>query len=205
MALILAGLVLTCLGIFGWLWLAGGVLRPGWRGTLGALALQLSGLCFVYGLARGEPLGAVLMAAFPPLAMVPSLTFGRFGAFLTDLAWQVAPYAGVALLVSLTLRTLRLWSLGLTLMTALLGALSLGDGISQSAMCAAAAKRGVHSFDRNAFGWSMANSHQDIQVELHAAIRSRGQPLGWSYATLDWYPIPGSVKGFSAGAPFTCP
>ena len=34
-ALILAGLALTCVGIFGWLWLCAGFRAAGWRGVAG--------------------------------------------------------------------------------------------------------------------------------------------------------------------------
>lgn len=204
-ALILGGLALTCLGIFGWLWLAGGVLRPGWRGILGALALQLSALCLVYGMIRGQPLNGLFLAMFPPLAVTEAVRAAPFLPFLTDVARSTAPYAGAVLLVSLAVPRLRRWALGLTLTSALIAAGVVGDRVSLNAMCQAAATRGITSFARNSFFWSLANAPREWQWEIHARAEVNGTPLGWSYRSLGWYAIPARASDEVTGAVVTCP
>lgn len=205
LALILAGLALTCLGIFGWFWLCAGFRQGGWRGVAGTLALQASGLCLVYGMIRGQPLSGVFLAMFPPLALTEAVKAVPFLTFLTEIALRAAPYAGAALLVSLALRPLRRWAPGLTLATALIAAVFVGDSLSQTAMCKAIAKRGITAFQRNSFLWSLANSPRDWQGEIHARAIVDGQRLGWSYSALEWYEIPKNTSGDVTGPPFTCP
>lgn len=204
-ALILAGLALTCLGIFGWLWLCGGVQNPGWRGLAGKLALQLSALCLIYGLIRGQPLNGVFLAMFPPLVLAEVAKARDFLPFLIQVAWRVAPYAAAALGVCLVVRPLRALAPGLTLCMALIVAVFVGDTVSQTTMCKAATKRGFTAFQRNAFDWSLANSPREWQWEIHARAVVDGQPLGWSYRELDWYAIPKGVSDGVSGPIFTCP
>ena len=113
---ILLGLALTCLGIFGWLWLCAGFRAGGLRGALGYGALQLSALGLVYGFVRGQPINGVFLASFPPLALVDLAGFARFDTFLRALAWGVLPYSAVILLICLIWRPLRVWALGVTLL-----------------------------------------------------------------------------------------
>jgi len=117
LGLILGGLALTCLGVFGWFWLCAGFRTGGWRGALGHLALQLSVLALVYGFVRGQPINGVFLASFPPLALVDLLGFFNFSAFLVSVAWGVLPYGVAAFAVSLIWRPLRAWAFGVTLMS----------------------------------------------------------------------------------------
>ena len=200
--LILAALALTCLGIFGWLWLCAGFRAGGWRGVLGRLALQLSALGLVYGFVRGQPINGVFLASFPPLALVDLSGFSHFSAFISAVAWGVLPYAAVALAASLLWRPLRAWALGITAAGSLVAAVFVGDSVSQDAMCRTAAVHGAISFQRNSFLTSLAETPRDIQFTLHAALPD--QRLGWSYSAMDWYPIPDSVQGFDPGETFSC-
>lgn len=202
--LILAGLALSCLAIFSWMWLCSGVLREGLRGQVARAALQISGLCLVYGMLRGELLGAVFLAGFPPLVLADLLRAGPFLAFLTDLAWRVLPVAAVALAVTLGVRGLRRWSLGLTGGAALLASVFLGDQLAEAAMCKAAAARGFDSFALNSFGWSLANVPQEFQFELHALAAVEERRLGWSYRLQDWYPIPPNASADVAAPVQSC-
>ena len=204
--LILGGLVLLCLLIFGWLWLCAGFRDSGWRGVVGKLALQLSAVCLVYGMLRGQPLLALFSALFPPLAVVEVVRSEPFFPFIRLIVWGVAPYAGLALAVSLAIGSLRVWGLGITLIVALLAGLIVGDAVSQTAMCAAAAKRGFDRFDRSSFAASLADAPQPFQLDLHAKAVMSGQSLGWSYRTMDWYVIPPTVvQNVAGGGPYTCP
>lgn len=203
---VLGGMVLICLGIFGWLWLCAGFRYGGKRGAIGTLALQMSAVCLVYGLLRGQPLVALFTAMFPPLAVVQVIYARQFLPFLGLLAWGVAPYAGAALVACLMYRPLRVWSVGLALMTALVAAPFVGDGISQRAMCAAAKKRGFDRFDRTTFASSLTDTPQDLQLQVHAKAKASGQILAWSYRAMDWYVIPPSTApDVTGGDSFTCP
>ena len=162
--LFLGGMVLICLGIFGWLWLCAGFRYGGVRGAMGIVALQVSAVCLVYGLLRGQPLVALFSAMFPPLAVPQLIYAGQFLPFLKLLAWGVAPYAGAVLVACLIHRPLQVWSVGLALMTALLAAPFVGDAIGQRAMCAAAKKRGFDRFDRITFASSLTDIPQDLQI-----------------------------------------
>ena len=204
--LILAGLVLICLGISGWLWLCAGFRSGGWRGVTGTLALQVSAVCLAYGLVRGRPLFALFTAMFPPLAVLEVARAGQYLEFIKTLTWALVPYAGVALVVCLAWRPLRRWSLGITALGALVAALVVGDQISQDAMCRAAAKHGFSAFLRNSFGWSLANTLGIRELDnLHAVATATDRPLGWSYAKMDWFVLP-DVTGVSPVGPvFICP
>jgi hypothetical protein len=201
--LILAGLALTCLGIFGWLWLCAGFRAGGWRGVLGRFALQLSALGLVYGFVRGQPINGVFLASFPPLAVVNLASFSQFSPFLGAVAWGVLPYGLGILVVSLIWRPLRVWAPGITAAGSLVAALFVGDSVSQAAMCQMAALNGAASIQRNSFLTSLAETPREVQITLHAALPE--QRLGWSYRAMDWYPIPASVQAFDAGEAFLCP
>lgn len=205
LALILAGLALTCLGIFGWLWLCAGFARTGWRGWVGKAALQLSALGLAYGLARGQLLSGLFYAAFPPFAVLPLSQLVPFGAFLASLALAAAPYAVLAFALSLLWRPARVWAPGIAGLTLLVAALFLGDGISQTAMCNAARARGFASFQRNSFDWSLFSTPQELQFEIHALAIKNGQSLGFSYRDMDWYVIPPQADAVVNAPPFTCP
>ena len=203
LGLILGGLALVCLGIFGWFWLCAGFRAGGWRGVLGHFVLQLSAVALVYGFVRGQPVNGVFLASFPPLALVDLVGFSNFSAFLGSVAWGVLPYGAAALAVSLIWRPLRAWALGVTLLASLVAAVFVGDSLSQAAMCQTVGLRGVTSFQRNTFLTSLAETPREVQFTLHAA--SPDQRLGWSYRAMDWYPIPASVQAFDGGPSFSCP
>lgn len=204
--LILGGMALICLGMFGWLWLCAGFRSGGCRGAAGTLALQVSAVCLVYGLLRGQPLVALFTAMFPPLAVVQVINARQFLPFLDLIARGVAPYAVVVLVFCLAYRPLRVWSVGLSLVTVLVAAPFVGDGISRQAMCEAAAKRGFDHFDRTAFASSLADAPQPLQFEVHAKAKASGQTLAWSYRAMDWYVIPPrAVANVNGGEAFTCP
>ncbi len=125
------GLILGSVGLFvgisGWLLLCGGASKPGWRGVCGALALQISAVCLIYGVLRGSPDNGLFMALFPPLEVVELAQFGRYTRFMTLLAAGIAPYAVVVLVLCLAWRPLRRWSLVLTATAAMAAALFVGD------------------------------------------------------------------------------
>lgn len=202
---ILLSLVAVLVAISGWLWLCAGFHRAGWRGLAGTLALQLSGVCLAYGVIRGQPMSGVFTAALPPLAAAQVIGFVPFQAFLSAVARGVAPFAGGALVLCLIVPRLRVWSLGVTLMVALIAALFVGDRVSLAAMCQAATARGFTEFQRNSFMWSVANTPQEPQFELHAAAQVGEQRMGWSYAQMDWYVIPQSAaQNVGSGPKVSC-
>jgi hypothetical protein len=203
---VLASLAALFGAIAVWLWLCGGLMRPGWRGTAGKLAVQLSALLFVWGALPGNVLNGMAMAFTAPLSLVAEL--GGLKAqekFVTAVFWPSAPFGGAVLLASLAIAPLRIWAPGLALLTGLIAALWQGEGISQRAMCETAARHGVTSFPRNSLLWSLGNAPQEFQFEIHARIEANGQRFGWSYREMDWYPIPNRATADVTGPTFTCP
>lgn len=204
-ALILLSLAALCLATFGWLWLCAGLRRDGWRGVVGRLAVQVSGLCLAYGLLRGQPTTALFTAMFPPLAVIPVVQLVPFGAFAAQVLVAAAPYAGAVLVVFLAVRQLRVWAIGAAGVALLVAGVILGDGISRVAMCEAAAAQGFASFQRNGLMWSLANAPQEFQFDLHAKAEKDGQVLGWSYAGMGWYMVPDrAAPNVQSGTGFTC-
>lgn len=188
-ALILLSLAALCLGIFGWLWLCAGFRRGGWRGALGIAALQLSGLCLVYGILRGQPMAGLYTATFPPLAVAELVSLAQFPGLLGELAWKVAPYAVVVLVGCLALRFLRVWAAGLAVLAAMIAVVGLGDQVSREAMCEAAARHGLTSFQRSGFAWSLS-AGQETAGGVHGFANVAGRRLGWSYRAMDWFELP---------------
>lgn len=191
-ALILLSLAALCFGIFGWLWLCAGFRRGGVRGGLGLAALQVSGLCLAYGVLRGQPMAGLFMASFPPLAAVVPVELAPFSRLISVLGWQVAPWAAAVLLVALALRPLRVWAPGLTLLAALVGGALLGEQVSETAMCQAAARRGVDRFQRDGFAASLTKGREP-PVTVHGFAETGGTRLGWSYRLMDWYELPADL------------
>ena len=170
------------------------------------LALQTSAIFFAYGLLRGSLVGGLFAAAVPPLTMWNMASeFSSFRQFLTEVAWGVAPFAVGTLAVCLVVRPLRIWSLGIPVLVALIASVFVGERISKEAMCQAAVKRGFSEFRRNSFGWSLANTPQEFQFNIHATAKVDGQWLGWSYRDMDWYAIPEDASADVVGATFSCP
>lgn len=205
-ALILLTLAALGLGTLGWLVICAGFRREGWRGTAGRLAVQVSLLVLIYALLRGQPVNGVFMAMFAPLAVVQLVQLVPFGEFAGRLLWAALPFAGVALLVCLSVARLRMWTPVVAGSVTLVAAVIAGEGISKAAMCEAAARRGFDSFARHGVLWSLTNAPQEFQHGLHALAEAGGQVLGWSYADMDWYAVPDrAVANVGSGAAFTCP
>ena len=188
-ALILLSLAALCAATFGWLWLCAGFRQDGLRGALGLAALQVSGLCLVYGLLRGQPLVGIYTAVLPPLALAELVTLARFESLLASLAWAAAPFAAAVLLAGLALRRTRVWAPGLAGVTGLIAVMLLGDQIGQKAMCEAAAKHGIDGFQRNGFVWSLTIEPGSRGV-VHGLADVDDRRLGWSYRQMDWYDLP---------------
>ena len=204
-ALILFSLTALCLGTFGWLWLSAGLRHTGWRGVAGRLAVQVSGLCLLWGVLRGQPTYGLFMAMFPPVSVVPLVQLVPFGDFASRLMWAVAPVAGGVLTLCLVIPGLRIWALGLTVLAAMATGLVVGEGASQVAMCETAAQRGLGSFQRNGLMWSLANAPSEYQFGLHALATDGDRTLGWSYQAMDWYVVPeNTVSNVAAGDIFIC-
>jgi hypothetical protein len=204
-ALILLSLAALFLGTFGWLWLCAGLRRDGWRGVVGRLAVQVSGLGLIYGFMRGQPMDGLFLAMFPPLGVIPLVQLVEFRAFASQVLWAAVPYAGAVLVVFLAVRQLRVWAIGAAGVALLVAGVILGDGISRAAMCEAAAARGLASFQRNGLMWSLANAPQEFQFDLHARVEAGGQVLGWSYSTMDWYVVPdAAVQNVGSGPTVDC-
>ncbi|MEO8241724.1 MAG: hypothetical protein ABI832_05385 [bacterium] len=205
-ALILLSLAALFGGICGWLWLCAQFRAPGWRGVFGRLALQVSAVCLVYGVIRGQPLNGLFMAAFPVLAVPELIRLSMFRLFLAEIAWPVMGAAALGLGIALAVPRLRDWTLGLTLLAASLVAVGQGERVSRAAMCQTALAHGFSSFDRNSLFTSLAAAPREFQFDLHGLANVPGQVLGWSYRDMDWYVIPAdTVPNVAGGESYVCP
>lgn len=197
--LILLSLVALCLGVFGWLWLAGGALRDGWRGLAGAVALQISGLCLLWGLLAGQPLKGLYQAMFPPLAVVDLASLSGMRGFLALLLWQAAPYGLAALALALAWKPLRRWAPGIALSALMVAGLVLGEGSSRGLLCDSAAARGLRDVRAAGLSQSLALRGETILRPLHGlAMATDGARWGWSYGLMDWFPLPETLT-FTGG------
>jgi hypothetical protein len=202
-ALILLSLAALCLGVFGWLWLAMGFRRGGWRGGLGMAALQLSGLCLLWGLLHGAPMVGLYKAVLPVLAVPDLVQLAGFRGFLAEVMWPALPWAAGVLALALAWRDTRPWAPGLAAAALMVGALVLGEGVSQRFMCAGAAEAGLIGLQRIPFAESLSRNGP---AGYHALARdSGGRAWGWSYRAMAWYALPVAGPSAFGLAPFDCP
>lgn len=192
-ALIFLSLGAICLSIFGWLWLCAGFRSGGWRGIAGLAALQVSGFCLVYGLLRGQVMAGIFQAALPPLALVGPDSPLIFIQLIDRLIAPFALWGIVVLGLALALRPLRPFAPGLAVLAGMIGALWSADGISQKAMCAAAAARGFSQFQRYGFMAEMAGDHAGPGF-VHALAQSGEKGFAWSYREMNWYELPAGLN-----------
>lgn len=203
--LILATLVALCLGIAGWLWLAGGALRGGWRGALGIAALQASGLCLIWGMVKGAPLVGLYTALFPPLALFDLARLSDLGAFLAPVLGVIWPWGLGALAAALLWRPLRPWAPGLGLAGLMLAGAALSEGVSVRLMCEAARTRGLSELRRVTVLESLSFAARGEARPVHGLAKGPdGAIWAWSYGSADWFPLPPEVNLTGAPQPFTC-
>lgn len=180
---------LSCL----WLWLILCIRKQGWLRIVGAIALQLSFVAFVFGLMVGE--GAYLNALFPPL-FFPQFLQVWFGdnAFVSALRPAAAIAGGVTLAVCLIISRIRIWCVAPSLLVALFTGIVIGESMTKQAMRETAASRGIEVLARKSLWWSLRNAPREYQWELHAEGKLQDQLLGWSYREMNWYPIPDAAR-----------
>lgn len=187
-------------------WVAWGLLalrqsRSGTRNPWANLPLQLSVLAFVGVALRWGPLFGLAAAAAPPVSLVALLELPWPSPTL-QIALIALPLAAITLALCLRLPVLRPFSAGSTGLSLLLGALLVGEVQSRRAMCATAAAQGLSSVTRHSFAWSVANSGQDHQSEIHALAQRGEERFGWSYARMDWSSLPDTIwPNVSSGRP----
>ena len=199
-------LILVVAAAIGWVWLGFGLFRPGWRGRVAALAVQISLVVFIYGSLRGGPLAGLTSAAFPPLILFFLPDFDRFGAFLSPLFWIAAPVTLGVFALCLVRPRLRAFCVAPPLLAGLVTMVVVGERVSRQAMCREAAALGITTFERHTLLWSLANIPRDFQTRIHAVASLDGKTLGWSYREMTWYDIPEKAAGNVEKAPdFTCP
>lgn len=205
LALLLVSLVALCLGIFGWLWLAGGALRGGWRGALGLAALQASGLCLIWGFVKGAPLVGLYTALFPPLALFDLVSLADHGAFLARVLAKAAPWGVGVLAVGLVWRRLRPWAPGLGLAALVAAGAIQGEAVSLRLMCETAAARGLDDLRRASLTESLARRSAESPRPPHATARGEdGQTWGWSYREMDWEVWPDAAIPYAGLQPADC-
>lgn len=205
-ALVGGALVLVLLVAAGWVWLWLGLFRPGWRGRIAALAIQLSIVAFAYGVLRGGPIIGLSAAVFPPSILSAFLGLGKYAAFLEQPLRFAGPVALGVLALCLSVSRLRWWSVAPALLAGLGTMVAVGERVSREAMCREASARGVTTFQRHSLLWSLNNAPREWQFEIHAVASLDGKTLGWSYREMTWYDIPEGAAGNVEDAPdFICP
>lgn len=205
LALLILSLLALCLGIFGWLWLAGGALRGGWRGGLGIAALQASSLCLIWGFVKGAPLVGLYTALFPPLALFDVVSLADHGTFLAKVLAKAAPWGAGVLALGLLWRPIRPWAPGLGLAALILAGAPLGETVSLRLMCETAAARGLQDLRRASLSDSLAGRVAESQRQPHALARAAdGQTWGWSYREMDWEAWPEAPYPDAALRPADC-
>lgn len=197
---IVAMLGLVVVGL--WIGLVATTFRPGRLRRFGVIALQVSLAAAFWSLLRGDPAGALIVAAFPPIALlsVPHDYSALLGQILGP-----ALVAGGAIFLPLALRPQwRLFSLAPALIAAISAGAVAGEVVSRREMCRAAAAQRIQSFRRHNFFCSLRNAPQEFQFEIHAAGEADGRRYGWSYREMAWYPIPSDTSGEVEQPPFAC-
>lgn len=180
-----------------------GVFAHGWRGRFAAIAIQLSVVAFAFGLLQGG-LWALTGALFPPILGIVFDYYAKFGKFLALVYPAAALSGGVVLMVCLAVPQWRLWCLAPTLLAAMAAALLMGERISQKAMCETAVAMGIKEFRRNSLRWSLANTPEEFQFDIHANAKLGDRWLGWSYREMNWYVIPERAEGNVVAPVFDC-
>jgi hypothetical protein len=195
----------ACLAVAAaWIWLWAGIAKSGARRIAGAVALQLSFVVLVVGVVNGHGLSATLDALTPPLFIFLFPYYAQFDTFL----FQVLPWAGVAaaivLVACLAVPRLRLWSVAPSLLAFFAVGVIVGERISQQAMCKAAEAADIPEFRRRSLLWSLYNTPEELQFDIHAVAETGGRRLGWSYREMGWYEIPPDAWGEVDAPPFDC-
>ncbi|MEM7721977.1 MAG: hypothetical protein AAF376_06355 [Pseudomonadota bacterium] len=142
---------------------------------------------------RGDEFGAFVGLLVPPVALfvladLPSAFMAR--------AWPFALIgAGLAMLLVIMVRRLRPMGILLIAFGAAAGFTSLGDRLSQTAMCTAAQTEGLRDVARNTLGWSVMNTGREFQFETHALASRDDDFYAWSYGEMAWYRLPDTIAG----------
>ncbi len=188
----------------GWVFLCLGLRKSGPRRVAGAIAIQISGVAFVWTLLTSNPLAAIVTAVLPPFMIFPVDRYLQFDRFFGQMFF---PAVAVGLLVAgafLWSPRLRLWCLAPGLIACLVAGLVVGERVSQREMCRTAEAAGIADFRRHTLFWSLRNTPYEFQFEIHAIAKLGAKRLGWSYYEMGWYEIPANAWG-DVGAPvFDC-
>ncbi len=165
--------------------------------------MQISGLCLVYGLMRGQVMAGIFQAALPPLALVGPDSPLFFTRLIGRLVGPLALWGGAALGLALVFRRLRPFAPGLAVLAGVIGALWSSDGVGQRAMCAAASAHGITQFRRHGFVPDMAGDHAG-PGGVHGLALVGGKRHAWSYRAMDWYELPAGLDVTAPSLVVTC-
>lgn len=201
--LILAAMVFQFLV---WLWVCAGIAEDGWRRILGAFALQFWGLLGLHFLVGANSADALLWLIFAPLGWLIA-----FGNAVIDQSLFAVSFLPIPALVALVVfwllfrrPTTRIYSFGISLLVLFLGAHVSAEIVSRTAMCRQAEQHGMTDFKRNTFIWSLRNTPDEFQFEIHAIARLGDRRFGWSYREMDWYELQPDTWGKVNADVFNC-
>lgn len=173
------------------------------KGLWTSALAQISALTFLVAALRSGLVNGLAYAAFPPLLALPLSKITTL-AITPQIALIAAPASILTLIACL--RIPRLSPLSITLCgLVLLGSSALaGNLIARQAICTAAAVQSLTNVTRNSFTWSIANTGNEFQFDLHAMASLGEDRFAWSYTEMDWFLLPDTVWPNVRSGPTTC-
>lgn len=141
----------------------------------------------------------------PPLVIPFEIArFGRYGTFLSQIALAAGGVGlGVLALCAFT-RVTRLASATIAFVAVLIAAITLGERVSRTQMCATAQDPGATSLRRNSLLWSLAKAPQEFPFDVHGLPRNGEDRFAWSYREMDWYPLRNTIHASVDATPIPC-
>lgn len=186
------------------MWLCFGLRKSGLRRVVGAIAIQFSVVAFASAFLTGNPLSAVVAAAFPPFMIFTLDHLLQFERFIGQIFPQALAVGLLVLGACLWSPRLRLWCVAPGLLAFLAAGFVAGERVSQREMCRTASVAGIAEFRRNTLVWSLRNTPDEFQFEIHANAQLGTKRLGWSYHEMGWYEIPEDAWGDVQAPVFDC-
>jgi hypothetical protein len=205
---LILGLILVAIALqFAvWLWICLRATKSGWRGPIGAWAIQYWGVLGLHFLLLADSADAVVLLIFMPLLYPVAI-----GMTLTDYPDFTLSVLPVPVVLAVAVFWLffcqpgkTAYSLGLSMLVLLVSGHVSAEIASRAAMCRQVEVRGLTGFKRNTFLWSLRNAPEEFQDEIHAMAWLGDSQFGWSYRDMDWYEIPEDTGGWVQAPLFDC-
>lgn len=187
----LAGLI--CVSVWMGFTLRGLIrMTKGTGGPWASAMAQISVIAMLAGLLRFGPTWGIAAVLFPPGLLLFVSDIAEL-AITRQIALYALPATFIALGLTLSVARLRPFAIILAGLILLVTTLVSGEVLSSRAMCALAAEQGLTNVTRNSFVWSIPNSGNEYQFNLHAMGQHGEDYVAWSYSEMDWYLLPDTI------------